>query len=136
MVKKANALIESMPFNLVCREQDKKVEFYLTGSRWFEGEDVGQSGDDIDSETHKERSDGGVDGPKEREDDGKKPDGDDHRQSRRRTLAKALALVHPYRFLPHEVQRRACESKGDELQQHHNMLWLFRTGIQLENSDY
>ena len=64
---------------------------------------MGQSGDDVNSETHKERSNGGVDGPKEREDDCKKPDGDDHRQSSRRTLAEALALVHPYQLLPHEV---------------------------------
>lgn len=64
---------------------------------------MGEGGDDVDGEADEERSDGGVDGTEEWEDDGQEPDGDDHRQSRRRTLAQALALVHPNRLLPHKV---------------------------------
>lgn len=59
--------------------------------------------DYVDGEANEKRSNGGIDGPKEREDDGEKPDGDDNRQPGGRTLAQALALVHAYRLLPHEV---------------------------------
>lgn len=83
-------------------EEDYRV-WYLSGSRWFEGEDVGQSGDDVDGEANEKWSNGGVDGTKEWEDDGEEPYGDDHRQSCCRTLAEALALMHPYGFFPHKV---------------------------------
>lgn len=77
--------------------------FYLSGSSWFEGENVGQSRDDIDSEADEKWSNGGVDGSEKWEDDGQEPDRNDHRQSRRRTLAQALALVHTNGFLPNKV---------------------------------
>ncbi len=43
---------------------------YLTGWGWFEGEDVGQSRNDVDREANKKWSNGGVDGSKEWKDDG------------------------------------------------------------------
>lgn len=84
-----------------------------------EGEHVGQRRDDVDSEADEERSNGRVDGPKEREDDGQEPDGHHHRQPSQRPLADAPALMHPYGLLPHEVQRRACEPESSELWQWH-----------------
>lgn len=52
--------------------------WYLSGSSWFEGENVGKCRDDVDCEANEEWSDSGVDGPKEWEDDGQEPDRDDH----------------------------------------------------------
>lgn len=43
--------------------------------------------DDVDSKTNEERTDSRVDGAKEREDNGQKPNGNDHRQSSRRPFA-------------------------------------------------
>lgn len=52
--------------------------WYLSSSGWFEGEDVSEGGNDVNGEADKKRSNGGVDGPKEGEDYGEKPYGDDH----------------------------------------------------------
>lgn len=89
---------------------------YLSCSSWFEGEDVGQGRDDIDCEAYKEWSNGGIDGSKKWEDDSQKPYGNDHRQSGCSPFAQALALMHPYGFLPHKVQRCACKPKCYKLQ--------------------
>ncbi|KAG6403629.1 hypothetical protein SASPL_135857 [Salvia splendens] len=58
-------------------------------------------------EANKKRSDGGVDGAEEGEDDGQEPDGDDHREARGRPLAQASTLMHPDGLLPHKVEWRA-----------------------------
>ena len=76
---------------------------YLSGRGWFEGEDVSEGGDDVNGEADKERANGGVDGAKEWEYDGQEPYGDHHWQPHQCTLAQALALMHPYCFLPHKV---------------------------------
>lgn len=89
---------------------------YLSGSCWFEGEDVGKGRDDVDSEANKEWSNGGVDGSKEREDDCQEPYGNDHRQSCCCSLAHAFALMHPYCLFPHKIQRCACKPKCYKLQ--------------------
>lgn len=56
-------------------------ETNLSSCRGFEGKHVGEGGDDVDGEANEERSDCGIDGTKERKDDGQKPYGNDHRQS-------------------------------------------------------
>lgn len=92
---------------------DKKL--YLAGGRRSEGENVSEGRNDIDGEAYEERSDGGVDGAEEGEDDGQEPYRHHHGQAGRRPLAHAPALVHADGLLPHEVQRRACEPERYEL---------------------
>lgn len=90
---------------------------YLTGSRRSEGEHVSKSRDDVNGEANEERSNGGVDRAKEREDYSQKPDGNNHRQSCSCPFAQALTFMHSNGFLPHKVQRSASKSKCNELQE-------------------
>jgi hypothetical protein len=46
---------------------------YLSRRGRFKGEDVSKGRDDVNSETNKERSNGGIDGSKEREYNSQKP---------------------------------------------------------------
>lgn len=51
---------------------------YLSSGGGFKGEDVSKGRDDINSETDEERSDGGIDGSKEREYNSQEPNWNDH----------------------------------------------------------
>jgi len=75
--------------------------------------------DDVDGEADEERPHGGVDGPKEREDDGEEPDGHDDGEPGGGALAEAAAVVEADELLPDEVERRAGEAEGDELVDEH-----------------
>ena len=97
-------------------KMDSEIE-YLSSRRRSKGDHVSQSRNDVDSEADEKRSNSGVDRTKEREDDSKEPNRDDHRKPSKSPLAHTLALMHSYELLPHKIQWCACKSKCYELHQ-------------------
>lgn len=80
---------------------------------------MSKSRDDIDCETNKKGTNSGINRTKEREDDGKKPDRNNNRETSQCTKANALSVMHSNHLLPNKIKRCASEPKSDELVNKH-----------------
>lgn len=77
---------------------------------------MGYSWDDIHGEANQKSADRRVDRAEEWEDDGQEPYRNHHWKPCQCPQKNAFSVMHPYYFLPHEVQWCASKPKCYELQ--------------------